>query len=76
MLCRILLAVGLALVLLATAIGLLAVAVRLAWPQVPPPPPAVTFDDRAAFAASQTYSSSALRLLPQPAVLQDSMRRM
>lgn len=72
MLCRILLAVGLALVLLATAVGVLAVAVRLAWQQVPPPPPAaITFDHRAVLAASQT---SALRLLPRPADLQHSIR--
>ena len=72
MLCRILLAVGLALVLLATAVGVLAVAVRLAWQQVPPPPPAaITFDGRAVLAMRQT---SALRLLPQPADLRHGKR--
>ena len=72
---RILLAVGLALVLLATAVGLLGAAVRLAWQKVPPPPPAaVTFEDRAVAATSQAYGSSALLLPAQPADLQDSIR--
>jgi hypothetical protein len=70
-LCRVLLAVGLALVLLATAAGLLAVAVRLAWQQVPPPPAAITFASRVVLAANQT---SALRLPPQPADLQHGIR--
>ena len=70
MLCRILIVVGLTLVLLAGAFGLLAATVRLAWQPVPPPPPAaITFDARAAHATSQTGGSSALRLLPQPADL-------
>ena len=65
-----LLAVGLAIVLLTTAFGLLAVAVRLTWQQVPPPPPAaVTFDGRAVLP-----TTSALRLLPQPADLRHGMR--
>jgi hypothetical protein len=61
-----LLAVGLAIVLLTIAFAVLGVAVRLAWRQVPPPPAAVTFDSRAGVATAQT---SALRLLPQPAGL-------
>ena len=56
MLCRALLAVGLALVLLAGVFGLLAVAVRLAWQQVPPPPAAITFGDRAVLAMRQTHA--------------------
>ena len=75
MLCRILLAVGLALVLLATAVGVLAVAVRLAWQPVPPPPPiAITFDERAELATSQPHGSSALQLVPQTADLQGGIR--
>jgi hypothetical protein len=61
-----LLAVGLAIVLLTIAFVVLAVAVRLAWRQVPPPPAAVTFDGRAEGATTETV---ALRLLPQPAGL-------
>lgn len=71
MLSRVLLAIGLTIVLLATAMGLLAVAVGLAWQQVPPPPATVTFDGRAELAASQT---SALRFLPQPADLQHGIQ--
>ena len=56
MLCRILIVIGLALVLLAGVFGLLAVAVRLAWRQVPPPPAAVTFDDCGGLATRQTYA--------------------
>ncbi len=58
----------LAILLLATAFVVLAVAVRLAWQQVPPPPAAV-FDHRTVLATSQAYGPSLLRHLPQLAEL-------
>ena len=74
MLCRILLAAGLTLVLLATAVGLLAVAVRLTWQPVPPPPAAVTLDERAELTTSRPHGSSALQLLSQAAGQRGSVR--